>query len=234
MNKYTLLTNDSIDYKGRILYRIKALKSFGLIKKGDLGGYIESYTNLSQEGNCWVNGNAKVYDNGQLNDDASICEFAEVYDNAKLYESAKMFGSSKAYCNSIIRGDATIYGKARIYGFALVAGTTFIGDHAKIHDYAVIDDKAGVLDHAEILGDAKVLGDATISHDAVIKSNRDYVVFKNWWSSGRYFTWTRSNNKYLVGCFYGTGEELIEKAYKDSKESGIEYEKIVKYVNSIL
>ena len=37
-----------------------------------------------------------------------------------------------------------------------------------------------------------------------------------------------------VGCFYGTGEELIKKAYADSKESGIGYERIVKYVESIL
>ena len=37
-----------------------------------------------------------------------------------------------------------------------------------------------------------------------------------------------------VGCFYGTGKELIEKAYKDSERSGKEYERVVKYVNSIL
>lgn len=38
---------------------------------------------------------------------------------------------------------------------------------------------------------------------------------------------------WYVGCFYGTGEELIEKAYKDSKLSGDEYKRIVDYVNSI-
>ena len=37
-----------------------------------------------------------------------------------------------------------------------------------------------------------------------------------------------------VGCFYGTGEELIKKAYKDSKKSGREYERIVKYVDGML
>ena len=37
-----------------------------------------------------------------------------------------------------------------------------------------------------------------------------------------------------VGCFYDTGEELIDKAYKDSELSGREYEKVVKYVESIL
>ena len=37
-----------------------------------------------------------------------------------------------------------------------------------------------------------------------------------------------------VGCFYGTGEELIKKAYKDSELSGREYERVVRYVESIL
>lgn len=36
-----------------------------------------------------------------------------------------------------------------------------------------------------------------------------------------------------VGCFYGTGKELIEKAYQDSQNKGIEYERVVNYVNSI-
>ena len=60
------------------------------------------------------------------------------------------------------------------------------------------------------------------------------LVFKNWWSSGRYFTWTRSNNMWKVGCFFGTGKELIKKAYEDSDKSGREYERVVKYVESIL
>lgn len=36
-----------------------------------------------------------------------------------------------------------------------------------------------------------------------------------------------------VGCFYGTGKELIAKAYKDSNVSGREYERVVKYVEQI-
>ena len=143
MKKYEL-TSETKVINGVELHRIKALKSFGNIKEGDLGGWVESEKNLSQDGNAWVSGNAKVYDN------------AVVYDNAT------------------------------------------------------------------------VGGNATVSRDA------DYIVFKNWWSSGRYFTWTRSNNKWKVGCFYGSGEELIAKAYKDSEKSGREYERVVKYVESIL
>ena len=36
-----------------------------------------------------------------------------------------------------------------------------------------------------------------------------------------------------VGCFYGTGEELVAKAYKDSKLSGRCYEAIVRSVETI-
>ena len=36
-----------------------------------------------------------------------------------------------------------------------------------------------------------------------------------------------------VGCFYGTGAELIAKAYKDSEKSGKCYEAIVKAQEAI-
>ena len=131
MKKYEL-TSETKVINGVELHRIKALESFGRVEKGDLGGWIESEKNLSQDGDAWVDDNATVYGN------------------------------------------------------------------------------------------------------AVVGESADYIVFKNWWSSGRYFTWTRSNNKWKVGCFYGSGEELIAKAYKDSAKSGREYERVVRYVESIL
>lgn len=131
MEKKYELTDEILEVGGHVLHRIKALRDFGNVRKGDIGGWIENEDNLSHDDDCWV------------------------------------------------------YGKAEVCG------------------------------------------------EAVIKSKSDYIVFKNWWSSGRYFTWTRSNDMWSVGCFYGTGEELIKKAYADSEESGYEYERIVKYVESI-
>ena len=93
---------------------------------------------------------------------------------------------------------------------------------------------AEVWGNAKVSGDAIVYGNAKVSGDAIVWGNSDYIVFKNWWSSGRYFTWTRSNNMWSVGCFYGTGEELIKKAYADSEKSGREYERVVRFVESIL
>ena len=87
--------------------------------------------------------------------------------------------------------------------------------------------------NAQVYDNARVYGNAHLCGYAVIKNNGDYIVFKNNWSSGRYFTWTRSNDMWRVGCFYGTGQELIEKAYKDSKLSGDCYKSYVELVDKL-
>lgn len=107
-------------------------------------------------------------------------------------------------------GDCWIYGEASVYHNARIEG------RARVMEYA------GVYDHAHVAGNARV------------SSIDDYIVFKNWWSSGRYFTWTRSDDMWSVGCFHGTGDELVAKAYKDSTLSGRENERCVRYVQALL
>lgn len=214
MDKYRL-TNIKIEHEGRTLYRIEALKDFGLISKGALGGYVEATHNLSQYGTCWIDDDAKVYDSAQVFDDAIIDAFARVYDNACVCDNAKVGGYAKVHNYAKICERARVFQDAEVRDFARVIGCT------KLYQDVVI------------CGDVAVNCCASITGNAIINDKRDYIVFKNWWSSGRHFTWTRSNDMWSVGCFYGTGEELIRKAYKDSKESGREYERIVKYVESI-
>ncbi len=86
--------------------------------------------------------------------------------------------------------------------------------------------------NAWVFGNAQVCGDAWVRGDAHVASESDYIVFKNFWSSGRYFTYTFSNRMWKVGCFYGTGEELIKKAYADSEDSGWHYEQAVRYAEA--
>lgn len=196
MDKYEL-TSETLQYAGHTLHRIKALRDFGIINTGELGGWIESEKNLSQVDNAWVYGDAMVYD------DAIVSDNAWVYCNAKVYDNANVCG------NAIIR------------------------DHARVFGNVLVSDNADIFNHAIICGYVEVRGNAEI-RNAKVYDNKDYIVFKNFWSSGRYFTWTRSNNKWCAGCFYGTGEELIKKAYADSEISGREYERVVRYVEGIL
>ena len=69
MKKFELTTNTKIWF-GRKLFQIKALISFGNVKEGELGGYIEKEANLDHSGDAWVYGNAEVYGNAWVCGDA--------------------------------------------------------------------------------------------------------------------------------------------------------------------
>lgn len=221
MNKYEL-TSETLQCAGHTLHRIKALKDFGPIKVGELGGWIEKEENLSLFDNAWVFDNAKIFGY------ARVCDNAALFGNAAVYDNAMVSGYARVCDNAIAFGNAAIYSNARVCNNAAVCGKADVFGNSWVCGDAKICGDARVFDNAKIYGRAEVCGDAKIC------DNTDYIVFKNFWSSGRYFTWTRSNNKWSVGCFYGTGAELIKKAYADSEVSGREYERIVKYVQSIL
>lgn len=120
------------------------------------------------------------------------------------------------------------------------SGYCWVDDSAQVYEDAQIYGNARVYENAQVYGNVIVCGEANVHgsvelcHTAYVSTDGDYIVFKNWWSSGRYFTWTLSNNKWKVGCFYGSGDELIKKAYADSDKSGREYERIVRYVDEII
>ena len=61
-----------MEYNGRKLHRIQALKDFDNIEKGELGGWLESRFNLSQKGNCWIYNNVKILDRSKVQDNVVI------------------------------------------------------------------------------------------------------------------------------------------------------------------
>ena len=90
MKKYELTEETIKTNENKTLYRIKAIRDFGDVKAGDLGGFVESEKNLSQEGNCWI------------------------YDDAKVYEDAWIYGSARISGSVIISGSSIINGYAKI------------------------------------------------------------------------------------------------------------------------
>ena len=232
-------TNETRQILGRTLHRIVALRDFGNVKAGDKGGWIEKESNLSHEGNCWVYDDAEVYEDARVYDDAILLSKAAVSDKASVCDKALVGGNAQVYGCAAVFGRAEVSGNAEVHNEAMVCGSAKVSGDAQVYEYAKVYSNAEVYDNAEVYGSAEVCGNAEVGGrailrgDAVVSSKRDYIVFKNWWSSGRYFTWTRSNNLWRVGCFLGTGDELIRKAYEDSKQSGREYKRIVRYVMEI-
>ena len=94
------LTSETKKIGTVVLYRIKALRSFGDCKTGDLGGWIGKESNLSQEGNAWVSGDARVSGD------------AKVYGNAWVYENAWVFGDAQVFGDAWVSGDAQVSGDA--------------------------------------------------------------------------------------------------------------------------
>ena len=71
MNKFEL-TEDSIEFRGCTLFRIKALRSFSNVKKSDIGGFVEKESNLSQLGDAWIYENAKASGDAVVSGDAIV------------------------------------------------------------------------------------------------------------------------------------------------------------------
>ena len=150
MKKYEI-TNDTKTINGVTVHRIVALKSFGNVTKGDLGGWIEKESNLSQSGNAWVTDDAVIYGEASVKGDAKVSGNAVVYDHAlinchanvtdnviirgrsfisgdtKVFENAVVEGYATTYDNAIIRGNARISGSVIMKGYSRAGGNVSVG-----------------------------------------------------------------------------------------------------------
>ena len=202
MIKYEILEDKKIEYKGKTLYRIRALKDFDDVKKGDLGGYIENHNNLSQKGNCWIYDDAKVYD------DARVFGNARVYEDAEVYENAEVFKNAKVYENAGVYENAMVFENAKVYGYA------------KVHE------NAKVFGNAEVYGYAEVFGYTMVSNNTIIGKvccNFDKI-FEIQNPKGRLVTGILKDDEiyYSVGCQINITEEEFRYRIENTNR-GIEY-----------
>ena len=128
------------------LRRIRALKEIPEhgVKKGDLGGWIESEENLSQNGCCWIGNEAIVCGKAKVEEEAIVCGHATVV------------------------GDAWVQGRATVEGYAVVSEGALIKDEAVVKDFAIVQgwarvrDKGMVYDNACLSGEAEVYGEGRV------------------------------------------------------------------------
>ena len=226
--KYELLKDDSIKFGNRTLYRIRALRDFNDVKKGDLGGYVENEKNLSHEDKCWVYNNAEIFGKARVYDNAEIRDDVCVYDNAHVYGDAE------------IRNKACVYGNAHVYGNAEIYGNSNIYESARVFD------NAEVCGESTICGRVRLYGNKLLITDAYITDNNDYINIGPIGSRGAYTTFYLNKDKKIIvncGCFNDTIEEFIKavnRTHKDNKKyrsqyiGAITYAKCVLYNESIL
>ena len=122
-------TGKTMMYDGHKLHRICAVKDFGNVKAGTLGGWIESEANLSHDNDAWVADQAIVYENAVVSDFAVVGGRAVVHDNAKVHDNAEVCD------DACISEDADIGCDARIIGEADITDNAVINDD---QDYLLI------------------------------------------------------------------------------------------------
>ena len=84
MKKFELTSETKIDIFGKKLFRIKALISFGSVKAGETGGWVEKEGNVNQSGDAWVFGNARVSGDAWVSGDAKVFGDARVFGDAEV------------------------------------------------------------------------------------------------------------------------------------------------------
>ena len=114
------------------LHRIRAIKDFGIIKVGDIGGWIEKEENLSHKNNAWVGGNARVGGNAWVGDSAYVR--GNAYVSGNVYVRGNACVSDNAY----VRGNAYVGGNAWVRGNACVGGKAWVGGNARVCSNAEI------------------------------------------------------------------------------------------------
>lgn len=126
------------------LHRIRALRLVPdgegdrtTVREGDLGGFVQSEGNLSQEGGCWI------YEN------AACCE------EAVVEKEARLFGYAVAKGSALITGDSRMFDKTWAEGNCCILGG-YIKDNAVISGDAAIRPNAG--GKPQITGNSRVYG----------------------------------------------------------------------------
>jgi len=135
--KHYKLTDKPIKVGSRKLYRIQATVDLPkyYIKAGDLGGFVESYENLS--GNAWVSDNAVVYGNARVYGNALVSGNSWVYGNAHVFENATVEDNARVYGNAWVYGKARIQDYAKVCGYSKVYGHTYVDNIQEIYNIVV-------------------------------------------------------------------------------------------------
>ena len=88
--------------------RVVALRDFGDVKTGDVGGFVDGEHNLSHDGLCWIFGDARVSGRTWVSGDARVAGRAQVSGDALVFGRAQVFGDARVSGNVCISGDTIL------------------------------------------------------------------------------------------------------------------------------
>lgn len=217
--KYEILKDQAITMNGSTIYRIKALKNFGDVKAGDIGGYVASEENLSHEGSCWVYDIAMVYHKAKVKDNTIVRGCAHVFNHARVMENAIVEGHARVSDDSTVFGNAQVKDNANVFGRGIVHGFAIVQDNATVFEQARVYGETTIKDHAQVSGHIMVsrgeisnsvvlFGIGEINFD--VSSRDDWTFYRNPCVDAGFITASTKMDIWNYRFFSGTAEEFID------------------------
>jgi hypothetical protein len=134
------LTHQSMKHDGVPLYRIEAIASFGNVKAGERGGWVQNTRNLAKRGLAW------------------IADEAVAYGKARISGNARLEGNASVH-------DAFVYDDAKVSGNATVEDGATVRDHGRVSGSARMLENSSVTGYAHLRGDIVLQGESTYHTD---------------------------------------------------------------------
>jgi carbonic anhydrase/acetyltransferase-like protein (isoleucine patch superfamily) len=216
--KYEILKDRSLAMNGSEIYRIRALKDFGDVKAGDIGGYVASEENLSHEGPCWVYDIAMVYHNAKVKDNAIVRDCAHVYNEAQVFHNAIVEGHARVFGYGSVFGNAKIKDNGSVFDQGAVHGSAIVQDNATVKDHARVCNEGIIKDYAYASGDIMV-SRGTISNSTVlfgvgeinfdVNARDDWTFYRNPCVDAGFITTSTKIDVWNYRFFSGTAKEFI-------------------------
>lgn len=168
MAKYVLIKKQT---EQGTLYQVQATKSFTtldgrVVKKGELGGYVQSSKVLSQHGRCWIEGNAYALGESRISGDALVSathhsKSSILLKDAHIQERALIADVSYDVCyeeeEDVVFNELDVFEKTEDGNYllwrgseTLITSSTVCGD-ATVKGYARISDST-ICDRAMVEG----------------------------------------------------------------------------------
>lgn len=156
--KYELTEEFLHSSNGTRMFRIKALVNIPYhgVKRGELGGFIESVNNLSHQGNAWVMPNCHVFGDSEISGDVIVKNGAEIQD-------------------SHLSDDMVVSGVVKIKDCHLTGRRFRIEEEANLYDCEMRGEGILITGKAQLLGVFcdKLLENFEVSGNASIENTGD-------------------------------------------------------------
>lgn len=121
--------------------RVQALRSFGDVHEGDIGGYIQDEMNLSERGSCWIY------------DDAMVMGSSRVKDDAQVHGGVIVSGKSEINCEAYLGGRVKVK-------------DTYVSDIAAIDCDGTVED-CEIAASSRIKGEVELCGCLCCGHSII-------------------------------------------------------------------